>query len=40
MRLAVITALPGDVLVMPDGARLVSEDTPNVIYRVSYVEGR
>jgi glucose/arabinose dehydrogenase len=27
---------PADVLVMPDGALLVSEDSPGVIYRISY----
>ncbi len=31
---------PADVLVMPDGALLISDDTANVIYRVSYMEGR
>jgi glucose/arabinose dehydrogenase len=31
---------PADVLVMPDGALLVSDDTANVIYRVSYAGGR
>jgi glucose/arabinose dehydrogenase len=29
-------ARPADVLVMPDGALLVSDDTGNVIYRISY----
>ena len=27
---------PVDVLVMPDGALLVSDDTANAIYRISY----
>jgi glucose/arabinose dehydrogenase len=27
---------PNDVLVMPDGALLVSDDQANVIYRISY----
>ena len=27
---------PNDVLVMPDGALLVSDDMANVIYRISY----
>jgi glucose/arabinose dehydrogenase len=27
---------PADVLVMPDGALLVSDDTANAIYRISY----
>jgi glucose/arabinose dehydrogenase len=40
MCLALIAALRGDVLVRPDGARLVSDATANVIYRVSYAEGR
>ena len=29
---------PNDVLVMPDGALLVSDDSANVIYRISYSE--
>ena len=29
---------PVDVLVMPDGALLVSDDRANVIYRISYKE--
>jgi glucose/arabinose dehydrogenase len=31
---------PSDVLVMPDGALLVSDDMANVIYRVSYAGGK
>jgi glucose/arabinose dehydrogenase len=27
---------PADVLVMPDGALLVSDDTADAIYRISY----
>ena len=27
---------PVDVLVMPDGALLVSDDSANIIYRISY----
>ena len=27
---------PNDVMVMPDGALLVSDDKANVIYRISY----
>jgi glucose/arabinose dehydrogenase len=27
---------PADVLVMPDGALLVSDDEANVVYRISY----
>jgi glucose/arabinose dehydrogenase len=30
---------PVDVLVMPDGALLVSDDTGNAIYRISYAHG-
>jgi glucose/arabinose dehydrogenase len=29
---------PVDVMVMPDGALLVSDDTNNAIYRISYNE--
>jgi glucose/arabinose dehydrogenase len=31
---------PVDVLVMPDGALLVSDDTGHAIYRISYAQGR
>jgi glucose/arabinose dehydrogenase len=31
---------PSDVLVMPDGALLVSDDRANVIYRISYGEEK
>jgi glucose/arabinose dehydrogenase len=27
---------PADVLVMPDGSLLVSEDSPGAIYRITY----
>ncbi len=30
---------PVDVLVMPDGALLVSDDKANAIYRISYTGG-
>jgi glucose/arabinose dehydrogenase len=30
---------PADVLVMPDGALLVSDDQANAIYRISYKES-
>ena len=30
---------PVDVLVMPDGALLVSDDRANVVYRISYGSG-
>ena len=29
---------PNDVLVMPDGALLISDDQANVIYRISYTQ--
>src|SRR5665811_57106 len=29
---------PDDVMVMPDGALLVSDDSANVIYRISYTQ--
>jgi glucose/arabinose dehydrogenase len=31
-----VSGRPADVLVMPDGALLVSDDTGNAIYRISY----
>jgi glucose/arabinose dehydrogenase len=31
---------PNDVMVMPDGAMLISDDYANVIYRISYQAGR
>ena len=31
---------PADVLVMPDGALLVSDDRADVIYRISYSKER
>jgi glucose/arabinose dehydrogenase len=31
---------PVDVLVMPDGALLVSDDTASAIYRISYTAGQ
>ena len=31
-----VSGRPNDVLVMPDGALLVSDDFANVIYRISY----
>jgi glucose/arabinose dehydrogenase len=35
-----IVGRPVDVLVMPDGALLVSDDHAGVIYRISYHAGR
>ena len=35
--MVVLWGRPVDVLVMPDGALLVSDDRADVIYRISYV---
>ena len=31
---------PADVLALPDGSLLVSDDSANVIYRITYSKGR